>query len=582
MRNKMEKIPLKIFYETVEQRLADCSVEELRHILRAMAQRTSPSERQAFLEKLKPPADLDSLAQQAPRDDLLAEIENLASELEEAMEDAEGWEEVHGWYEEYDEEESSGPYEDFLPPLARLFDQAQAAFDYGNLSLASDAYRALFELCIQQDDYGRGVSIEDLEGVEKDEAYARYLRAVYETTPANQRAGELFEQMLQVQSWIAGSRPTFEDVIQISPKPLPDLDHFWPEWIAFLREQPGYEADARLREAIRLSQGTPGLEELARTQGKQRPRAYLDWLAALEQEGRYSDELSAAQVALRTLPAGLPIRAAVADHLCTAALQLKDTQVLRAGRWEAFVVAPLLERLLDLWDVTPDSERVVQMQQAVRHIRNYLAQPRPQLEAGYPPGDDLERPVWISNTVLVHANLLADDWHVPHQMAANEKVLGWSSSENVQGFVLAFFLVLLSGKPTAGLPGNLAQLWQERLVNSTGYWYSEEKTLPRRLERAYAKLFEHLTLNNSEQSEALAWCLEIANRRVDAIVGGQHRGSYHKAAMLITACAEVLELRGEKDQTDALLSAVRNRFPRHRAFQSELNSANKRKSPGNP
>ena len=403
----MEKMPLKTFFETVEQRLADCSVEELRDILRDMAQQTSPSERQAFLEKLKPPTKMGSLAQQAPKEDLLAEIEDLAGELEEAMEDAEGWEEEHGWYEEYDEEDSVGPYEDFLQPLAGLFDQAQAAFDYGNLSLARDAYRALFELCDQQDDYGRGVGIEDLEGVETDEALARYLRAVYETASAEQRPGELFEQMLQVRSWIAGARPTFEDVIQISPKPLPDLERFWPEWIAFLKEQPGSEADAWLREAIRLSQGTPGLEKLARAEGKQHPRAYLDWLAALEREERYLEELSAAQEVLRTLPAGLPIRAAVADFLCKAALQLKDTQVLRAGRWEAFVAKPLLSRLLDLWEVTPDSERSTRMQQAVRHIQNYMVQSHPKLDGGYPFGDDLERSAWIRNTDIVHAILLA-------------------------------------------------------------------------------------------------------------------------------------------------------------------------------
>jgi hypothetical protein len=574
----MGKMPLKTFFETVEQRLADCSVEELRDILRSMAQQTSPSERQTFLEKLRSPAEMGSLSQQAPKGDLLDEIESLAGELEEAMEVAEGGEDEHSWYEEYDEEDNVGPYEDFLQPLARLFDQAQAAFDYGHFSLARDAYQALFELCDQQDDYGRGVGVEDLEGVEKDEAYTRYLRAVYETALAEQRPGELFEQMLQVQSWIAGARPTFEDVIQISPRPLPDLERFWPEWIAFLKEQPGNEADARLREAIRLSQGTSGLEELARAEGKQRPRAYLDWLAALEREERYLDELSAAQEVLRTLPAGLPIRAAVADYLCKAALQLNDTQALRAGKWEAFVAKPLLQRLLDIWEVTPDSERLIQMQPAVRHIRNYMAQPHPKLEAGYPFGDDLERPVWIRNTDLVHAALLAGDWRAAHQMAAHEQVLGWSSSENIQGFVLAFFLVLLSGKSIAELPGNLAQFWQERLINSSGYWYSEEKSLSRRLENAYAKLFERITVNSGEQSEALAWILDIANRRVDAIVGGQHRGSYEKAAILITACAEVLDLRGEKDQANGLLSAVRNRFPRHRAFQAELNSAIRRMS----
>ena len=84
----MEKLSLKIFFETVEQRLAACTLEELRDILRTMAQQTSPSDRQAFLEKLEPLAEMASLAQRASQEDLLAQIDDLATEIEEAMEEA--------------------------------------------------------------------------------------------------------------------------------------------------------------------------------------------------------------------------------------------------------------------------------------------------------------------------------------------------------------------------------------------------------------------------------------------------------------------------------------------------------------
>ncbi|HID35521.1 MAG TPA: hypothetical protein EYP25_13325 [Anaerolineae bacterium] len=49
-----DKIPLKTFWEAVEQRLAACSADELRAILRAMAWETQPTRRQTFLDKLKP------------------------------------------------------------------------------------------------------------------------------------------------------------------------------------------------------------------------------------------------------------------------------------------------------------------------------------------------------------------------------------------------------------------------------------------------------------------------------------------------------------------------------------------------
>ena len=85
--------------------------------------------------------------------------------------------------------------------------------------------------------------------------------------------------------------------------------------------------------------------------------------------------------------------------------------------------------------------------------------------------------------------------------------------------------------------------------------------------------FPAASLSHGQQEQVLSWCLDVAQQRVDAIVGNQHRRSYPKAAMLIAACAEVLRLRGKGGEADALLDDVRNRFPRHRAFQADLKAA---------
>ncbi len=49
-----DKITLKTFWETVELRLAACSAEQLRAIVRAQAQEVAPNGRQAFLGRLGP------------------------------------------------------------------------------------------------------------------------------------------------------------------------------------------------------------------------------------------------------------------------------------------------------------------------------------------------------------------------------------------------------------------------------------------------------------------------------------------------------------------------------------------------
>ena len=586
--SKSEHISLKAFWEAVEQKLAKYSADDLRLILRAMAQETAPTEREAFLGKLKPAKEATaSVEKKLRQDELLAEIDDLVQEIQEATEGAEGWEEEYEydrWGDYHNDEDSLGPYEEFIEPLTALFDRVQAVFEYGNFSLARDAYQKLFAEALRlEDDYGRGVRPEDLTGVDVGESRARYLRAVYETQSSKARPRKLLEQMRQTRTWISGPRPMLNDLIQISPAPLPDQDRFLADWIALLRKEKGDEADAWLREAIRLAHGTPGLGELAQAEGKKRPRAYLDWFTALAQEGQHREVLLAAQAALKTLPGKLPIRAAIADHLCAAASHLKEVEALRAGRWEAFNVAPTLPRLLDLWDAAPDGQgRTKLMQQAADHIKDYLAHPpRQTLGADMfePWADDhLESPAWIDRSVLAHACLLAGDLDSAQQLAAREKVLGWSSGDNVQGFVAPFILILLSGKGLNALPSNLKQVWQRGLETSIGFhgWRASdgaETDMRQRLEGLYANQIPHLVLSKDKQTVFLAWCLEVARERVEAIVGNQHRGSYGKAAVLIGACAETLRLRNESKAADALLAEVRERFPRHRAFQTELDAA---------
>ena len=570
-----EKMPLKAFWEEVEQRLTRYSAAELRNILRAMAEETPPGERQAFLDKLKlkkkTTAGVQKVLQQ---EDLLADIDDLTRELRAEMKQADYyWEE----YGEYDEEDSLGPYEKFVEPLIALFDRTDAVFDYGNFALARSAYQKLFEILDLEDDYGGGIRADDLEGVNINEACARYLRAVYETEPPEDRPQRLFEQMRQTRAWL-WVHPTLTKVIQILPEPLSGQARFLQDWIAFLRRQSGSDADAWLREAIGLAEGTSGLEKLAREEGKKRPRAYLDWLAALEREGKHREILAAAREALQTLPAKLRIRAAIADYLCAAAAQLNEREDLLSGRWEAFVAEPILERLISLWEVaSAGEERTRLMHQAAQYVKDYLSHPpRQGAERVEWDEDLLERPVWVKKSLLAHAYLLSGDWDAAHRLVAGEQVLGWSGSENPQGLVVSFFLAALSGKSPGVLPVNLKQLWEQTLRDSSGlgFWAEErENEKFQRLMRVYEERLSEVSLSSAQQEKFLSWCLNIAKKRVHAIVSNQHRGSYDKAAILITACAELLRLRGKGEEANSLLEEVRNSFPRHRSFQSELKAA---------
>ena len=196
----MEKpLALQAFWNAVEQRLTAYSAEELRAIVRALAQATPATERQAFLESMPPLAEAGAVMSPEPLSEaLLADTVALADELQRATAEAEGWDEYH-------EEDSLGPYAAFVEPLTALFDRAAAAFDAGNVTLARTAYQHLFETLSYEDDYGRGVRAEDLQAVTL--ARPRSLREPYTIPSHRHRPAVLFEAMQQVRSWLATPAP---------------------------------------------------------------------------------------------------------------------------------------------------------------------------------------------------------------------------------------------------------------------------------------------------------------------------------------------------------------------------------------
>jgi len=572
------KIPLKTFWDTVEERLAAYSIEDLRAILRAMAQATGSNDRQLFLAQLKvPEAEATPVIQEQA---LLADIDDLIAEFEEVQENADAWEEERWDEDYYDDEDGLGPYEDFIESLTALFDQAEAAFDYGDLDLAREAYQRLFSIIGQEDDYGRGVQVYNLNQVDWEEAVARYLRAIYETTPLTERVQILHTKLQYTpRRQFGGKHPMFNDLIMITPRPLPELEQFLPKWGAYLRTQDapsGSDNDAWLREAVALDQGIQGLEALARAEGQHRPRAYLDWFAALADENRQQDILDAAQQALHDLPATMPIRAAIADYVYDAAKSLKQPEAMRLGRWEAFAAKPTLIRLLDLWDIASDTqERATLMQQALKHIKAQMPSASTGASSMSWGGDALEHPAHIGNNTLAHAYLLTGEWTAAQKLATDANVLGWSNATSYQGLIVEAFLVMLANAPST-LPANLTQVWELGLVHTTDHWSLPglgNDNIITRLKSIYAAHFAQVHWPVAQQTQVMAWCLDIVQKRVAAIVGNQYRKSYNKAAVLVVACAETLHFRDEHAAARAFVDEVRGRFPRHSAFQREMKSA---------
>ncbi len=564
----METLTIKSFQASVEARLQAASLEELREVLRAMAARCTPSQRVEFLAELAARSEAEA-QKSLSGTDLLEAIVELMDEMRETLEHADDW---HCENEDlYDEDESLGPFGEHTGDMALLFSAVQEAFDAGHLELARTGYDMLFECLDMEDDYGCGIRMEDLEGIDRAETCARCLRAVYECTPLEDRAQAVFDSMIQLQSRVSYYKPDLEALIQVSPKALPDQEPFLQDWVALLEEKDGAFAEGLFREAVRLAYGKEGIARLARQAGLQQGRFYLEWLKQLESEENTMEVFQVAQEALETLPRLNALRAELAAFWIRSARALNDQTTLKKAQWLAFEASPDLVKWLDVWAGLDAKERPEMLFRAEKSVMERMkAKPSNIQMLRALQGDPEDEPV-ISLEVLIHLQLMAGKWDDVQAQASQEPVLGWSHESKTQRLAIPTFLAALASHPQNH--GHLMSLWRESLETSTGSWHRRDFEAAKQLEAIYLELFHKIQPPQEVRQKLLAWSLEIAHHRIMAIVGGTHRNSYAQAAHLAAACRECLESQGETAEARRFVATLKNEFPRHRAFQDEMKKA---------
>jgi|GEM_PF-488684 len=605
-----ENMSRKTFWDAIDARFAEASIEDLRSIIRDMAYEIRPQDRRAFLARLTVPDPEDVASKEAQLYGTFVEaIPLIVAEITERLNAGESWDGDAGWDDDYEhfgayydddddddddvDSEIEGIQSEFLPLLDDFFLSAQDAFSRGDYSRTRKAYEGLLPLFEKENISDDGPNLVEIDSVDMPEAMAQYLRAVFETEAPATRARVICDRLEQVLRCMPHQCPRIADLIEIMSEPMKNQDVFLDELIVLLRDRDSLQSDAWLREAVAIAHGTDGLRELASREGTRRPMAYVDWLSALAAADRHEEMIVGALDALNALPNGLTIRAAIADHLCKAALALGDEGTMMMGLREGFAAKPELERLLALWEAeTTHKKRTAAMRFAVQRIR----------EAGHPkasqedfePGrmpflwtdDNLEKRGFADHNLMGHALLLGRQWEDAIDLAKAARILGWSDGSSIQGLVVPFFMAWFAYDSESGLPPNVSTVWAQAL--STGLWRlslgydamdspdgdelddEPEATLGSRLGVAYRNVFSSKLPPKTQQEEIVGWCLDVACKRAQTIVSRKYRKSYHKAAALTVASAEVLKARGKPREADIFIANIRDQFSRHNAFQREL------------
>lgn len=551
---KKEKMGLGPFLKEVEKQIDGLSKEELKAILLMKAKNLKPTEREFFLAELSP----EKKAEVAADDDtLLTDIDYFVKRVEDG-EYSHGW----GWDDEIHDEREWGD-ESWADEMDELFDRTDEVFLSGDIKLACQAYGKLLKAFHMGEETGHFPGqLSSTEMVETDlnEARSRYLRALYETTHKKERAKIIFDEIedLKYIGFSDFDLNTIRDALSTKPE---EWEEFLEDFKEILRKTVitqndsswGYEKNfVMLCELIFETDGIDGLARFAKEYGNRVHKSYLVWIKKLQETGKDNEAIEAYKKGLEVIPPQSRIRAEISDLAAQSAKKVKDENMVFELQKDAFFSSPDIGRLLSLRESAKRLGRINVMEEILGFLEKYY-----------------EKKSSISNLekLLVQAYILNEDYEKMWDLAKKAKPLGWSGYNSSQAVAVPFLLISsIRGKPLK-LNSSVLKIWKGK----EGYADDEDKRFKKIVEE------DILTRDISEEEriKQMKWASSSVEKRVDAIVSNKYRGSYDKAALLLVACVEALNLLGMTAEAQTFFDKIKYRYTHYSAFQREIKNLSK-------
>lgn len=541
--------------EEVKKRLKNLSAEDLRSMILNWASEETPSGRQEFLYKLI------CLRQD---NDVASDIETLIDEIEEFAQRVEngeycdGW----GWDEEIYEERDWGD-ESWAEEMDEFFLQARSLLFQGEYKISAEVYQRLFDVLELGEEPGHLPGDPDCVNMLKvdiDEQVVLFLMSIYMNSAPTERLALLYESIKRYRDLFGDV--TLKNIVDAADTLLPDFDIFLADLIGFLKNQSPMIDSELLREAIALEGGVPAISEFARQYADKYPKAYVDWITALEKNGDTDSVIQVAREGLSRIPRDFKVRAEVAEAISRIGEKLHDNALRLEGYRECFYSRPSIQCLLDLYIVAIENDCFDEVRNEVEQRVAELYRDRMPVTI-YPNSEQQSSSVSVN--VFFNALLLSGRYEKVFHMCKGKDPLGWSTGDNPKPLLITFMMMVLSDE------GRHAKMLNSQWEEAIGIGYGMSKAYIEKYRKVFTFIKkEYIKLDNEQEEFYLKWCRDEIGRRVDAIVSNQHRGSYHKAAGLLVAMAETLADRGEKQDGMGFIEKYKNKYSRHTAFKREV------------
>lgn len=146
----------------------------------------------------------------------------------------------------------------------------------------------------------------------------------------------------------------------------------------------------------------------------------------------------------------------------------------------------------------------------------------------------------------------------------HKKLLGWTNSFEKTSVYLWLLLLNDSNEKTKSNTKIIADIFSD-----IGYSNNDNSLLGNNIDEIWKKWKSSFKIDEVLKTKVIKWLKVLIEKRVDAIMEGNYRKSYYKAALLVVAYGEMISSQN-KDNKEEYINYFTNKYSRRSAFKGEL------------
>ena len=338
---------------------------------------------------------------------------------------------------------------------------------------------------------------------------------------------------------------SIEDSFVLGIEQLTNLEEFFAEWINFLSQTKGDIEYRLLKEAL-IYTDYIGYERYLSEITKNQPKLYIDIFNHLEKENKINELVNLGKKVLKSINNESKTGSGIALYLASVDIKNKEKYICEAFMFDT--------NILNLLRIT-NNGYYNKIEDDIRNkIKIAYANEKNNEDANVIDKEDYYLLQFFSGNFEEFYN----------ESIKHKKILGWTNSFEKKSVYLWLLLLNETDEKTKSYSKIISDIFLD-----IGYNEKNKQFLEDNIYEIWKKWKCNFKLDENIKIKVRKWLNELIEKRVEAIMDGNYRKAYYKAALLVVAYGEMM-LSQNLGTKEEYIKYYMNKYSRRSAFKSEL------------